>query len=241
MKQSYEFPRVITRGRYDLRTGNRIRKANSYSLFPKKKFDKIFNADEVVIFVHGMRNTPKGAVMGGNTLRRKLRKLGYKKHPVISFSYDANIRGAHIYSDYDRVIPVAEKIAKRNGDNLRVFIRDLKKVNPNIKIHLVGHSLGCEVIESFLEYGGSHAESIHLFGSPVSVINLIHLSYNNRQTRVTNYYNLKDEVIQKEYDSGRCESPSCLYKDKRMAYKNIPCRAIHHGFRAYADCLRKFP
>lgn len=243
MNQRYELPRIITRGRYDLYNGKKLKgKRKAYSLFPKKKFNKIFMKDsEVVIFVHGMRNSPKGAVMGGNTLRRKLRKLGYKKHPVISFSYDANIKGAHIYSDYDRVIPVAEKIAYANGHHLFQFVSDLKGFNPDIKIHLVGHSLGCEVVESFLEFGGSYANTVHLFGSPVNVIDLIRLSGHNRNTKVTNHYNLKDDVIREEYELGRCTQPSCLNNRKHATYKNVRCNAVHHGFRAYADKLRKFP
>lgn len=242
MKQSYEFPRVITRGRFNLQNGNRTGKhIRDYSLFPKKKFDKIFKAEEVVIFVHGMRNSPKGAVMGGQTLRRKLRKLGYKKHPVISFSYDANIKGAHIYSDYDRVIPVAEKIAKRNGRNLHKFVSYFKEINPSIKIHLVGHSLGCEVIESFLEIGRSEVNTVNLLGSPVDVAHLIHLSNRNRGTKITNHYNLKDEVIREEFDLGRCNNPSCLDNGLRNSYTNKRIKAVHHGFSAYAEGLRKFP
>ena len=91
MKQRYEFPRILTRGSYDLHDG-KYKARSPYSLFPQKKFDKIINAEEIVIFVHGFRNTSYGAKKGGQTLRRTLRKLGYKKHPVVSFSYDANVR-----------------------------------------------------------------------------------------------------------------------------------------------------
>lgn len=242
MKQRYEFPRVTTRGYYDLHTGKQLKSDNGYRLFPKKKFDKIFKAEEIVIFVHGMRNSPKGAVMGGRALQRKLRKLGYK-YPVVSFSYDANIRGAHIYSDYDRVIPLAEKIAKRNGSHLYNFIYDLKKKNPLVKIHLVGHSLGCEVIQSALS-GALHVNSVHYLGSPINQGLIFELARKKTIGKIVNYINKKDEVIKKEEDLGRCIEPSCIHKvkfNKIVGVINKPCPADNHGFRAYAYKLRSFP
>ena len=113
MKQQYAFPRISTRGHYDLRTGEPL-KGGSYYLYPKYKFDKINDAKEVVIFVHGMRNSNWGAIHGTRLLRNKLRKLGYK-HPVISFSYDAEIRGAHLEKNYHKVLETATTIAINNG------------------------------------------------------------------------------------------------------------------------------
>lgn len=243
MKQSYEFPRVSTRGYYDLHTGKKLKTGNGYNLFPKKKFDKIFKADEIVIFVHGMRNSPKGAVMGGRTLRRKLRKLGYK-YPVVSFSYDANIRRAHLLDKphnvklYHKLIGIANKISKSNGDHLTKFIIDLKTKNPDIKIHLVGHSLGCNVVS----WTNSNVKSVHLLGSPVEIDEFHRFAYADK---IINYYNNTDIVIKEGVDKGECKSPSCLNKvNKKLVGLNIinnPCNAVHHGFRAYADKLRKFP
>jgi len=233
MKQRYEFPRVSTRGRYNLHTGEYIGHQPLYSLFPKKKFDKIFKADEVVIFVHGMRNSPKGAVMGGTRLRRTIRKLGYK-HPVVSFSYDADIRGAHLEKNYHKVLKTAYKIAKANGEHLTYFIINLQRSNPNIKIHLVGHSLGCEVVS----WVTANVHSVNLLGSPVEVDEFHRFVFSNK---VTNHYNPKDAVIQEGVDKGDLKKPSCL---NRVDHGNIHSKritAIHHGFRAYAEGLRKFP
>ena len=235
MNQNYEFPRVTTRGYYDLHTGKRLNN-NNYNLYPKKKFNKIFKAEEVVIFVHGMRNSRWGAQNSGKILRRTIRKLGYnRKYPVISFTYDADIRGAHIDRNYHKVIRVANKIAKANGRHLGKFIKDLKESNPNIKIHLVGHSLGCNVVDNVREF----VESIHLLGSPIEVdyVKTIGLFAN----KVTNYYNPKDAVIQEDVDKGYLHKPSCLNRVDWINVKSKRIRAIHHGFSAYAKGLRKFP
>ncbi len=240
-----EFPRITTRGNYDLWTGKRIK--TGYRLYPKYKFDPILNnSKEVVIFVHGMRNTRYGAQMGGKILRRKLRQLGFKKHPVVSFSYDADIRGAHVYSDYDRVIRVAERIAKANGKHLSDFVNDLRRSNPRIKIHLVGHSLGCEVIDSYLRKFNMHTDSVHYFGSPVEVEDVLNTVFVEPVTKLVNYYNPKDDVIKQEADAGRLEYPSCLHKvgehfNPISNLKDVRCLAKDHRFKSYVEKLRRFP
>jgi len=90
MKQ--QIPLIVTRGRYDLGTGLVNPKAHSiYNVTPKKKWDKIYQANEITIFVHGFRNTRKGSIMGTRALTRRLRSFGYK-HPVVGFSYDMNVK-----------------------------------------------------------------------------------------------------------------------------------------------------
>lgn len=230
MKQRYEFPRILTRGSYDLHDGA-YKIHPVYSLFPQKKFNKILNSEEIVIFVHGFRNTSYGAKKGGQTLRRTLRKLGYK-HPVVSFSYDADVRGAGVKSKATNALNVGLKISKDNGKyHLTQFIRDVRKQNKNIKIRLVGHSLGCDLIEHVTE----RVESIHLFGSPVSTKNVKRLS--KRCNKLVNYYNLKDEVIRSE----PLNSPSCLSNFNFDEFKNTRCNAKDHRFKSYAEKLRKFP
>ena len=68
-KQSYEFPRVTTRGYYDQNDGTVIND-NWYNTYPKRKVAKIFEGKEVVIFVHGMRNSRWGAIHGARLLRK---------------------------------------------------------------------------------------------------------------------------------------------------------------------------
>ena len=233
MKQRYEFPRILTRGNYDLHNGDIIDGGEQYRLFPKDRVEKIcISAKEIVIFVHGFRNTSYGAKKGGQTLRRTLRKLGYKKHPVVSFSYDANVRGAGVKSKANHALCVGLNISMMNGKyHLSGFIRDLKANNPNIKIRLVGHSLGCDLIEHVTE----HVESIHLFGSPVNVTDVIKMS--GRCNRLVNYINVTDEVISSE----PLDKPSCLNHVFYKGVVNRGCRAKDHRFSSYAEKLRSFP
>ena len=246
MKTSYEFPRITTRGNYNLWNGEWTYKKTSYRLYPIKKFDKIHKAEELVIFVHGMRNTRYGAKKGGLALRRKLRELGYKKHPVVSFSYDADVRGAHIEEKYHEVLKTATIIAMSNGIiHLSRYIMDLKEINPDIKIRLVGHSLGCDVIRSCASLLGKikpkgYIHSIHLLGSPVETNKIKQMLKSTY--KLVNYYNPKDDVIKEGVTKGIAKKPSCLNKmkpkhglvQKRIFPKN-------HGFKAHVEKLRKFP
>ena len=237
MKQCYAFPRITTRGYYDLNTGE-IKKTQPYYLYPKSKFDKISRGKEVVIFVHGMRNSRWGAIHGARLLRNKLRKLGYK-YPIIAFSYDADVRGAHLEKNYHKVLNTAGRIAYDNGSyNLSRFIQDLRITNPSIKIHLVGHSLGCDVISKIvLPLGGT----IHLFGSPVETKDVYKLC--SFTTKLVNYYNPRDEVIREGVEKGVIKRPSCLYKveDKLNDVSTKNCYAKDHRFASYVEKLRKFP
>ena len=252
LKQRYAFPRVSTRGRYDQRTGlikkgkPRLMKTmkQDYFLYPKYKIDKIAMGEEVVIFVHGMRNSRWGAIHGARLLRNKLRKLGYK-YPVIAFSYDAEVRGAHKLDKphkpelYQKILGTAFKIAKYNGIyNLTNFIFDLRDKNRNIKIRLVGHSLGCDVI-SHIQVP---VESIHLFASPVEADRVIGISEISGKT--TNYFNPNDEVIKEGVGKGVSKMPSCLISDLKTYggyLKTKRCYAKDHRFKSHIEKLRKFP
>lgn len=242
MNQSYEFPRITTRGYYDLHTGESLGKSGYY-LYPKKKFDKIAkDAKELVIFVHGMRNSKFGAKRGALTLRQTLRKIGYKKHPVVAFSYDADIRGAHLEKNHKQVLKTAYKIAEMNGVHLSKFIDDLHRNNPKIKIHLVGHSLGCDVVSSALHILNitsmleKPVTSAHLFGSPLECDEVERIS---KFTKVTNYWNPTDLDIKAEITMGDLKKPSCIVKP--IGVKSIRCLAKDHRFRSYAEKLSEFP
>jgi len=218
MKQQYAFPRVSTRGYYDLRTGNKL-KNNDYFLYPKYKLDRLKSAKEVVIFVHGMRNSRWGAIHGARLLRNRLRKLSYK-YPVIAFSYDADVRGAHLEKNYHKVLETATGIAIKNGCfHLAHYIKDLKDNNPKVKIHLVGHSLGCLVVkgaslttELFIVFPDNIIESVHLFGSPLEREMVKDLTKYRSIKKLVNYYNPTDEVIKEGIEKGDLRKPSCLFK-----------------------------
>jgi len=243
LKQRYAFPRVTTRGYYDQRTGEMVNK-NRYALYPKYKLGRIARGKEVVIFVHGMRNSRWGAIHGARLLRNKLRKLGYK-YPVISFSYDAEIREAykldkpHELEVDHRVLTTALDIAYSNGEyNLSLFLRDLRATNMHIKIHLVGHSLGCDVISKMnIPLGGT----IHLFGSPVELEDMYKLC--SLTTKLVNYYNPKDEEIMDGVKKGILSRPSCLnrFEDRLNDVYSKNCFAKDHRFKSYIEKLRKFP
>jgi hypothetical protein len=130
---------------------------------------------------------------------------------------------------------VANSIAKKNGKLLGKFIDDLYEKNPEIKVHLVGHSLGCNVVE----HTKTNVSTIHLLGSPVEINSVKEIA--RYADTVINYYNPKDDVIREGVDKGDLKKPSCLNKVDIKNVKSKRCNAVHHGFRAYADKLRRFP
>lgn len=233
-----------TRGTYDLHNG-KLLKNKPVFITPKDKFNKLKNAKEVVIFVHGMRNSTVGAKMGTNALRLRLRKLGYK-HPIIGFSYDSNVRGAHIPSNYHKVLHTAYNIADKNGGKLAELIRKIKQKNPYIRIRLVGHSLGCEVIKSTVHQSAILIPNVYLFGSPIECDNLVS-DYNWISVmNIVNYYNPNDNVIKEGVINGDLTEPSCLYRIENVknASTTIKSKRIYakdHRFKSQIKALRSFP
>jgi len=246
-------PRISTRGYYDLLTGKTI-KTNSYYLYPKKSFDNLIKSKEITIMIHGLRNDNAGAIAKVHLAKLRLKKLGYS-HPVIGFSYDSNTTGAHLIKHAKRSLRVGQVIAKKNGRNLGIFIEDFKKINPNIKIRLIGHSLGSQVILSTVEYLSKKKtnfgiiESVYLFGASITEDVPSSKKYKKIldtiiNKKLINYFAPKDEVLfwanKTNFVKGSLGlngvigTPGKKYKQKLVKPKN-------HRFASYAMVLNSFP
>lgn len=245
MKQ--RIPLILTRGKYDLSSGM-PKSIDPYKLTPKKKWDKIFTSNEITIFIHGFRNTRKGSIMGTRALTRKLRSLGYK-HPVVGFSYDMNVKGAGSknYSQMAHALHVGFNIARDNGfGNLYKFLTTLHSVNSKCVVNLVGHSMGCVVIESLVTRlmvtpdCVPFIKSVHLIGSPIPIASVVLMSGMKFIGKTINYYNPHDEVI-KEGDDNGLPFPSCLYKINRAKVIEKRAFAKDHRFKSYVKTMRSFP
>lgn len=253
MTQVVRTPMITTRGFYNLQTASLTHKNNfKYKLTPKNKLEKILGEKEITIFIHGMRNTNKGAIMGTRALTRKLRKLGYK-HPIISYSYDANISGTGSRNKLvfaDATIK-ATFIARSNGFiNLRAFIDDLKLNNPKCKINIIAHSMGCVVVEglidSLLLFKTSLTDKkiihkLHLFGSPISTQSVKFIARSKLVGKVVNHYNPNDQVILGGMKDFGLVKPSCIIKpiDRKVTNKNA--FAKDHRFKSYVKIMRSIP
>ena len=246
-------PRISTRGYYDLLTGKTL-KNNSYYLYPKKDFKKLIDSKELTIMIHGLRNDNAGAIAKVVLAKNRLRKLGYS-YPVIGYSYDSNTTGAHLIKYAKRSLSVGQKIAKKNGKNLGKFIEDFKSENPNIKIRLMGHSLGTQVILSTLEYLAKKkknfgiVEGVYFFGASITEEIPSSKKYgkilqNIVNKKIVNHYAPTDEVL-KWADSekhvkgplglnGSIGKPVAKYSQKLVRPKN-------HRFASYAQVLNNFP
>ena len=245
--------RISTRGYYDLLTGKTL-KNNSYYLYPKKDFKKLIDSKELTIMIHGLRNDNTGAIAKVVLAKNRLRKLGYS-YPVIGYSYDSNTTGAHLIKYAKRSLSVGQKIAKKNGKNLGKFIEDFKSENPNIRIRLMGHSLGTQVILSTLEYLAKKkknfgiVEGVYFFGASITEEIPSSTKYgkileNIVNKKIVNHYAPTDEVL-KWADSekhvkgplglnGSIGKPVTKYSQKLVRPKN-------HRFASYAQVLNNFP
>ena len=253
-------PRVTTRGCYNLDTGKPLGRHVTYRLYPKKFFETLKEAPDITIIVHGFRNNDRGAVAKIVIAQDALRRLRYE-HPVVGFSYDSNVRGAHIKRLERRTLKVGQQIAKANGRHLAEFVVWLKtEANCRTKIRLLGHSLGSEVIYSAIMHLTSLVpkeetkgiiEGIHLFGASLSagiqsdqrVRDAIDHTVRHK---MVNHYAPTDEVLAEADANGYVEGgplglygaapgeTSSRYKQKKIAPEN-------HRFASYAAALHSFP
>jgi len=201
--------------------------------------------------IHGLQNNKAGAVAKFKIAQRKLRSLDYR-YPVIGYSYDANTKGAHLKKSELHAIRVGQKIAKKNGGNLSKFIIYFKKQNPTIKIRLMGHSLGSEVILSTLQnlYTKSKkplVETVHFFGASLSSNfqkSNSKILKNTVNSKIVNCYSPDDEVLRYSQEKGYVKNPLglCGSTGKTISkYVQKKIKPKNHRFVSYADALKSFP
>jgi len=201
--------------------------------------------------IHGLQNNKADAVAKVKIAQRRLRALGYR-YPVIGYSYDANTKGAHLKKSEFHAIRVGQKIAKKNGRNLSKFIIDFKKQNPAIKIRLMGHSLGSEVILSTLQnlYTKSkkpQVETVHFFGASIPSNfqkSNSKILKNTVYSKIVNCYSPTDEVLRYSQEKGYVKSPLglCGSTGKTISkYVQKKTKPKNHRFMSYAEVLKSFP
>ncbi len=246
------FPRISTRGYYDLGTGNTL-KTNPYFLYPKFFFDHIRGTKELTIMMHGLRNDRTGALNKFVIAKKKLHQIGYC-YPVVGFSYDSNTRGAHLAKSALKALHVGQKIAKKNGKNLAKFIVDFKNSSPDTRIRLMGHSLGSQVILHTVENlaknpkNTSMIESVYFFGSSITIQEFScavrsKILQKIIRHKIVNYFSPADETLKYAHEHGDvlnpigyfgCSPNLSKYTQKKVWPKN-------HRFASYADVLKSFP
>jgi hypothetical protein len=246
------FPRISTRGFYNLDSGITI-KNQSYNLYPKRSFDALIGAKEITIMIHGLRNNAPGALTKFVIAKKRLVHLGYK-NPVVGYSYDSNTTGAQYISYALHALHTALIIAGKNGRNLAKFVTDFKQKSPETKIRLMGHSLGAHVILSMINNLARNAknkgivEAVYFFGGsiPSDALNPRNGSHAQRivATKIKNYYSPDDEVLRLA-DNWNWVNTPIGYRGARgktiSKYSQIMVKPKNHRFASYADVLRSFP
>jgi len=246
-------PRISTRGYYDLTHGKTI-KNNSYFLYPKKEFDKLIGSPELTIMIHGLRNDKAGATAKVVLAKNRLRYLGYA-FPVIGFSYDSNTTGAHLKKHVKRALAAGQKIAKKNGRNLSLFIQDFKSASPKTRIRLMGHSLGSQVILSTIEHLAKKKQnigiidSIYFFGASITSDVPSSKKYGQLldkviKRKIVNYYSPTDEVLKWTNNEKFVKGPLGLDGAIGKTITKYHQKLVHpqnHRFASYAKVLESFP
>ncbi|MGY5141254.1 MAG: DUF726 domain-containing protein [Candidatus Nitrosopumilus sp. Bin_571-38] len=246
-------PRISTRGYYDLSNGVTL-KNNSYYTYPKNDFKKLINSQEITIMIHGLRNDNAGAITKVVLAQKQLRKLGYV-YPVIGYSYDSNVIGAHLIKHAKHALAVGQKIAIKNGKNLGKFIEDFKTNSPKTKIRLMGHSLGSQVILSTVEYLAKKkqnvgiVEGVYFFGA--SITNDVPSSKKYGKilqsiicSKIVNHYAPKDEVLlwanKEKYVNGPLGLNGATGKPIKKYHQKL-VKPKNHRFASYAQVLNSYP
>jgi len=246
------FPRISTRGFYNLDSGITI-KNQSYHLYPKRSFDALVGVKEITIMIHGLRNNAPGALTKFVTAKKRLAYLGYK-NPVVGYSYDSNTTGAQFISYALHALHTGLIIAGKNGRNLAKFVTDFKQKSPETKIRLMGHSLGAHVILSMIDNLARNAknkgiiEAVYFFGGsiPSDALNSKNGSHAQRivATKIKNYYSPDDEVLRLA-DNWNWVNTPIGYRGARgktiSKYSQIMVKPKNHRFASYAAVLRSFP
>ena len=247
------FPKISTRGFYDLKTGKTLKNI-SYDAYPKTSFEKISQKSEIVIMIHGLRNNKSGALAKYVIAEKRLKTLNYK-HDVVGYSYDSNTAGVQYKSTALSALKVGVTIAKKNGKNLSKFIKDLKSKNSSIKIRLMGHSLGAQVILSTIESLAKNSEnngiieSVHLFGASIPANSLSPKIHGNKfqkivNKKIMNYYSPYDDVLKAAHDEKWVDSP-IGYRGALgttcKKYHQTQVRPQNHRFASYAKMIKSFP
>ena len=247
------FPKISTRGYYDLKTGKTI-KNTSYDIYPKTTFRKILKKSEIVIMIHGLRNNKSGALAKYVIAEKRLKSLNYQ-HDVVGYSYDSNTAGVQYRSTALSALKVGVSIAKKNGKNLSKFITDVKSENPSIKIRLMGHSLGTQVILSTIQSLAKNSknkgiiESVHLFGASIPANSMKPLIHGNEfqkivNKKIINHYSPYDDVLKAAHNEKWVESP-IGYRGALgttcSKYNQKQVRPQNHRFASYAKTIKSFP
>ena len=246
------FPRISTRGFYDLYSGRTI-KHESYSLYPKRYFDALIGSKEITIMIHGLRNNASGALSKFVIAKRRLAYLGYKR-PVIGYSYDSNTIGAQYVTSALHALYTGVTIANKNGRNLARFVTDFKRKSPGTKIRLMGHSLGAHVIQSTIKNLAKNTknsgilEAVYFFGGsiPSDALNPKNGSVAQKivATKIRNYYSQYDDVLRVADDWNWLVTPigySGAYGKTISKYSQTMVKPKNHRFASYAAVLRSFP
>ena len=247
------FPKISTRGYYDLKTGKTV-KTTSYDIYPKTTFQKILKKSEIVIMIHGLRNNKSGALAKYVIAEKRLKSLNYR-HDVVGYSYDSNIAGVQYKSTALSALKVGVLIAKKNGKNLSKFITDIKSENPSIKIRLMGHSLGAQVILSTIQFLAKNSknkgivESVHFFGASISANSMKPNVHGNEcqkivNKKIVNHFSPFDDVLKAAHDEKWVESP-IGYRGALgttcSKYIQKQVRPLNHRFASYAKTIKSFP
>lgn len=175
-------PTVSTRGYYSVNARADAVRADGYA---KTDYDTLGDipgldteCEEVVILVHGWNSNDEEAkrMFGESVL--KLTNSGYSGG-LIGYSWDSKVSTPYIWKG-------RQDIAIENGTHLAQFIVNLRKACMDHRIHLLGHSLGAEVILNALSVLNRRDDWLELY--KLHSVCLIGAAVHNEMPAAIPYY-----------------------------------------------------
>lgn len=137
-----EFPRVTTRGHFDITWYGSVYLTDGNSRFDYGTAGSIPGTgdgapDELLLHAHGWRNDADDAVESFEGVRTALRANGYEPS-VIGYSWDSDTLYTRWWD--------ATEIAEQNGLKLANFLAGYAEENPDTTLRVTSHSLGARVV-----------------------------------------------------------------------------------------------
>lgn len=163
--------------------------------FPGLSIDAACGED-LIIVVHGFNNSPEKALNRFGVAQQALQQNGYKGS-VVGFSWDADTQLDPFSATGYRT---AKAHTEGSGPALAALIDAVKFACPDMKVRLIGYSMGARLALEALLHGKSKVDAIYLVGAAVDneeveIGERYGRAIEGRAGKVVNYFSPEDSKL----------------------------------------------